>query len=294
MRVLTRWRAAAPSEARVAAVRGRFPARCRKDNEAGLEARGRASVRVSGWKGGSPLQASPLRPVTDCNCVVARRGGEQQEVKKSSVGTRTRFGRTDWRACDRKAKPGPALRSGKPMTLKGWVRKRSWEAVRWLETEGFEGQTTLSGETCAVPASSRPVTGVRALIVAGKPGNAGGAKGCRKVEMHRPRMAEGTNRVSVPLWLNVPEKPKLPPGATPNHRSRTVPLLTAFVQKVEEDRECTLCSTPTTAWMLASSLCVGPSVPSWVKPPTGEPDAGDPHVRFGGRGRLSRSLPLSA
>jgi len=41
---------------------------------------------------------------------------------------------------------------------------------------------TLSGETCAEPASSRPVTGVRALIVAVKPGNAGGAKGCRKVE----------------------------------------------------------------------------------------------------------------
>jgi hypothetical protein len=148
----------------------------------GRDARGRASVRVSGWKGGSPFQACPLRPVTDCNCVAARRGGEQQEVKKSSVGTQTRFGRADWRACDRKAKPGPALLSGRPLTLKGWVRKRSWEAVRWLETEGFEGQTTLSGETCAVPASSRPVAGVRALIVAAKPGNAGGAKGCRKVE----------------------------------------------------------------------------------------------------------------
>ena len=31
--------------------------------------------------------------------------------------------------------------------------------------------------------------------------------------------------------------------------------------------------------------CAGPSVPSWVRPPTGEPDAGDPQVRFGGRGR---------
>jgi hypothetical protein len=28
------------------------------------------------------------------------------------------------------------------MTLKGWVEKRSWEAVRWLETEGFEGQAS--------------------------------------------------------------------------------------------------------------------------------------------------------
>ena len=30
-----------------------------------------------------------------------------------------------------------------------------------------------------------------------------------------------------------------------------------------------------------------------VKPPTGEPDAGDPHVRFGGRGSRTLSLPLS-
>src|SRR5216683_357061 len=82
------------------------------------EARGRASVRVSGWKGESPFQASPLRPVTNCNCVAARRGGKQREVKKSSVGTRTRFGRTDWRACDRKAKPGPA-KSGKAPGAEG-------------------------------------------------------------------------------------------------------------------------------------------------------------------------------
>ena len=41
---------------------------------------------------------------------------------------------------------------------------------------------TLSGETCARPASFRRGAGVRALIVALKPGNAGGAKGGRKVE----------------------------------------------------------------------------------------------------------------
>src|SRR5687768_2207028 len=83
-----------------------------------LEAGGRASVSVFGWQGESPFQACPLRPVTDCNCVAARRGGEQQEVKKSSVGTRTRFGRADWRACDRKAKPGPA-KSGRAPGAEG-------------------------------------------------------------------------------------------------------------------------------------------------------------------------------
>ena len=50
------------------------------------DARGRASVSVFGWKGGSPFQACPLRPVSDCNCVAARRGGEQRKEKKSSVG----------------------------------------------------------------------------------------------------------------------------------------------------------------------------------------------------------------
>jgi len=37
-----------------------------------------------GWRGGSPLQVQ-RKPVTDCNCVVARRGGQQQEVNDQSV-----------------------------------------------------------------------------------------------------------------------------------------------------------------------------------------------------------------
>ena len=45
-----------------------------------------APASVRGQRGGSPLQAYALRPVTDCNCVAARRGGEQQEVNDQSVG----------------------------------------------------------------------------------------------------------------------------------------------------------------------------------------------------------------
>jgi hypothetical protein len=41
---------------------------------------------------------------------------------------------------------------------------------------------TLSVETCVEHAGESRRIGVRALIVAMKPGNAGGAKGCRKVE----------------------------------------------------------------------------------------------------------------
>jgi len=32
------------------------------------------------------------QPVAECNCVVVRRGGEQQEANDSSVGKQTRFG----------------------------------------------------------------------------------------------------------------------------------------------------------------------------------------------------------
>ena len=45
-----------------------------------------APVSVFGQGGESPLQARALRPVTDCNCVAARRGGKQQEVNDQSVG----------------------------------------------------------------------------------------------------------------------------------------------------------------------------------------------------------------
>ena len=45
-----------------------------------------APASVLNQRGASPLQAYALRPVTDCNCVAARRGGEQQEVNDQSVG----------------------------------------------------------------------------------------------------------------------------------------------------------------------------------------------------------------
>ena len=68
------------------------------------------------------------------------------------------------------------------MTLKGWVQKRSWEAVRWLETEGFEGQLREAWRPVWCQQARGQGTGVRAFIVAMKLGNAGGAKGGRKVE----------------------------------------------------------------------------------------------------------------
>ena len=44
-----------------------------------------ASVSVFGQRSASLLQGYTLRPVTECNCVAVRRGGEQQEVNEQPV-----------------------------------------------------------------------------------------------------------------------------------------------------------------------------------------------------------------
>jgi hypothetical protein len=48
--------------------------------------RHRAPESVHGQRGGSPLQANAHRPVTDLNCVAARRGGKQRKVNDQSAG----------------------------------------------------------------------------------------------------------------------------------------------------------------------------------------------------------------
>ncbi len=64
-----------------------------------------APASVFGQAGASPVLVATLRPETERNCPPARGGGEHLEVNARSVGTRTRFGRRDWRACVGKAKP---------------------------------------------------------------------------------------------------------------------------------------------------------------------------------------------
>jgi hypothetical protein len=91
------------------------------------------------------------------------------------------------------------------------VTKRSWGAVGWLETEGSGGmgrvtRGDLRGARGARTSRYRPPrgaeralksrlrAGVRAPIVAVKPGNSGGAKGCRKVETFCPNAVEKPRR----------------------------------------------------------------------------------------------------
>jgi hypothetical protein len=45
-----------------------------------------APESASSQRGASSLQANALRPVTECNCDAAMRGGEQQEVNDQTVG----------------------------------------------------------------------------------------------------------------------------------------------------------------------------------------------------------------
>ena len=52
--------------------------------ETTLKAFASAPKSASSQRGESPLQENALRPVTECNCDAAMRGGEQQEVNYQS------------------------------------------------------------------------------------------------------------------------------------------------------------------------------------------------------------------
>jgi hypothetical protein len=70
----------------------------------------------------------------------------------------------------------------------GLGAKATMGAGRWLETEGSEGGMREARRPAWAASGHRsrqgraPQAGVTALIVAMKPGNAGGAKGCREME----------------------------------------------------------------------------------------------------------------
>jgi hypothetical protein len=71
-----------------------------------------------------------------------------------------------------------ASSAGKRGELRGSVRKRCRGALGWVETEWWEGRVPESGRPVGVVTSA----GVRASVGAMRPGNAGGAKGRRKVD----------------------------------------------------------------------------------------------------------------
>ncbi len=156
-------------------------------------------------------------------------------------------------------------------------------------------------------AGPRPPAGVTALIVAMKPGNAGGAKGCRKVETRlshqrkKPTVMPAGASYGTAREGNHPSE--RPIGSTPKldaePRVWTARLLAALDKRGQRrqgnrpEHQCRLDAAVAEPGLFA---CKAPMtrlpVLSQVRPPTGEPDAGDPHVRFGGRGsRTQSALP---
>jgi len=110
------------------------------------------------------------------NCVVARRGGEQPEAEgwsRTRVNSIRHVGRASLLGM------GEACRaSGESATVQGLpILDACLPGCGWSENDwkgAWDKWRDLSG--CQV----RGLTGVRASIVAMKPGNAGGAKGRRK------------------------------------------------------------------------------------------------------------------
>src|SRR6266481_6565384 len=74
-----------------------------------------------------------------------------------------------------------------PAPAKAGVSKRPWERVGGWRRRARKADCVKQGDLHGLQegteaARPRPPAGVTALIVAMKPGNAGGAKGCRKME----------------------------------------------------------------------------------------------------------------
>jgi len=73
------------------------------------------------------------------------------------------------------------------MGLRGWVSKRPWGRSGGWRRKALKARRVKRGDLRGARGEERTLrsdhrAGVRALVVATKPGNAGGAKGCRKVE----------------------------------------------------------------------------------------------------------------
>ncbi len=107
-------------------------------------ARPSAPVSVSGLRGGSPLQADALRPVSESNCVLVKGGGKQLEENDQSV------------TFVNSIRPGclasllgngeAQTRFGKPSTLRGSVLKRLQEQSGGWRRNGPKARYMKQGD----------------------------------------------------------------------------------------------------------------------------------------------------
>ena len=116
-------------------------------------------------------------------------------------------------------------------------------------------------------------TGVRASIVALTRRNGRRAKGGRKVG-ELQSATRNTHRHRVAFWPRRPET-----SAVISRTNRVLHWNLTLTTSVMEETDLVLCP----VWDVLSSASFTWLVsPLWGDPPTGEPYAGDPHVRFGG------------
>ena len=148
--------------------------------------------------GASPPQVDLLRPVANRNCVAMRRGGEQRKANgavrsESKLDSATLTGepaveRRSLYLCKQEADDAEGLGAKAVMGGSGVVGdRRLWrdgtrEARRPVRRKRKKDSRYRPPRGAERASDSRLRAGVRALVVAMKPGNAGGAKGCRKVE----------------------------------------------------------------------------------------------------------------
>ena len=221
------------------------------------------------------LRAGRERGAAEGNCVAARRGGEQPEAEGRSR-TQVNSIRPPSRASQ--LANGEASRaSGKPVPVRGLpILATGRDGGGWSEND--PKGTGVKWRDLPACQERRPAGG-RASIVARKPGNAGGAKGRRKT--NRPK----TNR-GIRLRL-------LPEGHKPDRLSSGAPEGVRGTRTVggEQPGDGPLALGAKRS-VVQSSLWPCPTRSDLSSPrgssSIGEPDAGDPPVRFGGRGGASQ------
>ena len=207
------------------------------------------------------------RGAVEGNCVAAMRGGEQPETDSWSQ-TKVNSIRHPVRASQR-AKGEACRASGEPVTVQGLPKLETGRVGCGWGGNGWKGawDKWRTRTRCRREGSSA----VRAFIVAVKPGNAGGAKGRRKMKTSQAvretassiaaRLERGRTlvqfRARAGVWRPSWERDARASGDT---------LDQSFLRPWFQDA-------------INLSLVEGHSS-------TGEPDAGDPPVRFGGRGRF--------
>ncbi len=91
--------------------------------------------------------------VAEGNCVAERRGGEQPEANRQSVGVRIRFGVNPWRACWISAKPGTT--EGAKTTDKAAFGRIAWLGSEWREGKADMWRDPSCGVRAAGGAASK-------------------------------------------------------------------------------------------------------------------------------------------